>query len=148
MGVYSGEVLVPEKIVNAEAAAVLEGAMKESKLVQKSLASGSGLSVVTVQKLLSGNQSIKVHQFLALASATKLTPAQIMQRVDEAVARAVAASEATDSTESTPEEQAAEFSDEQVRQLELRQTDVAIAAQGTNAETNPKQDRDPANTSA
>ncbi|QOC26084.1 helix-turn-helix domain-containing protein [Microbacterium hominis] len=84
-----GSVLIPDSVINRATSAVLKGVMLESELQQKSWAEKSGISPVTLQKLLSGNQSVKVPQLLALAHASKFTPEEIMERIDRAIARAV-----------------------------------------------------------
>ncbi len=84
-----GSVHIPDDVINEATAAALRGVMADSKLQQKSWAAKAGLSPVTIQKLLSGKQAIKVPQLLALARASALTPEQVMTRIDEAVARAV-----------------------------------------------------------
>lgn len=84
-----GSMLIPDSVINRATSAVLKGVMLESELQQKSWAEKSGISPVTLQKLLSGNQSVKVPQLLALAHASKFTPEEIMERIDRAIARAV-----------------------------------------------------------
>ena len=78
-------VRIPAEIINRAAADVLDGAKTESGLGQKGLAARAGMSQVTVQKLLSGNQSIKIPQFLNLAMATDLSPAEIINRIEAKV---------------------------------------------------------------
>lgn len=63
--------------------------MEESGLQQKSWAQKSGMSLTVVQRILSGTQSIKLPQLLALAHASKFTPEEIMERIDRAIAKAV-----------------------------------------------------------
>lgn len=82
---------IPEELINAVTADVLDAAARESGLNQKMLAKKADMSAVTVQKLLSGNQSMKTHQFLALADATDLSATEIMGRIERAVARRVGA---------------------------------------------------------
>ena len=81
---------IPDEVINRATAAALKGVMTESNLTQKTWAAAAGMSEVTVQKLLSGNQAVKVPQFLALANALEnFTPEEVMERVDRAVKRAV-----------------------------------------------------------
>lgn len=84
-----GVVLIPDALINRATSAVLKGVMLESELQQKTWADKAGISVVTLQKLLSGNQSVKVPQLLALAHASKFTPEEVMERINRAVQRAV-----------------------------------------------------------
>ena len=84
-----GVVLIPDALINRATSAVLKGVMLESELQQKTWADKAGISVVTLQKLLSGNQSVKVPQLLALAHASKFTPEEVMERINRAVARAM-----------------------------------------------------------
>ena len=81
---------ISEEAINQITANVLEAAARESGLNQRSLAERSGMSLVTVQKLLSGRQSVKMHQFYALVAATDLSPTDVMDRVDAAIARHLA----------------------------------------------------------
>ncbi|WP_413354077.1 helix-turn-helix domain-containing protein [Microbacterium sp. 1P06AB] len=80
---------IPDELINQATAKVLRGVMQESGLTQKTWADKSGLSITVVQKLLSGNQSVKVPQLLALATASAFSPEEVMERIDRGVARAV-----------------------------------------------------------
>lgn len=86
---------IPDSVINPIVANVLFGAARESGLSQTKLAKAADMSLVTVQKLLSGKQGIKVAQFIALANATNLTPADLMHRISAALNKQL--SEATDS---------------------------------------------------
>lgn len=87
--VYSGRVKIPDELINQATAKALRGVMQESGLTQKTWADKSGLSLTVVQKLLSGNQSVKVPQLLALATASSFSPEEVMERINRGVARAV-----------------------------------------------------------
>lgn len=82
-------VKIPDTLINQATSRALRGVMEESGLQQKTWAQKSGLSLTVVQKLLSGNQSVKVPQLLALAHASEFTPEEVMERVNRAVQRAV-----------------------------------------------------------
>lgn len=81
--------LIPDSLINQATSRALRGVMEESDLQQKTWAQKSGISLTVVQKLLSGNQSVKVPQLLALAHASKFTPEEVMERINRAVARAM-----------------------------------------------------------
>lgn len=78
-------VKIPDSVINPIVANVLFGAARESGLSQTKLAKAADMSLVTVQKLLSGKQGIKVAQFIALANATNLTPTDLMHRISAAI---------------------------------------------------------------
>jgi len=80
---------IPDELINQATAKVLRGVMQESGLTQKTWGDKAGLSITVVQKLLSGNQAIKVPQLLALATSSAFTPEEVMERIDRGVARAV-----------------------------------------------------------
>ncbi|WP_147436707.1 helix-turn-helix domain-containing protein [Microbacterium telephonicum] len=80
---------IPDSLINPVVSRVLRGVMEESGLQQKTWAQKSGMSLTVVQKLLSGNQAVKLPQLLALAHASIFTPEEVMERIDRAVARAV-----------------------------------------------------------
>lgn len=69
------------------AANAINAAARESGMNQTELAAAAGMSLVTVQKLLSGKQGIKVAQFTRLVNATELTPADVMDRISAALRR-------------------------------------------------------------
>lgn len=80
---------IPDEIINQATATALREVMVGSHLKQESWAAAAGMSYVTVQKLLSGKQSVKVPQLIALAHASKFTPEEVMERINRAVARAM-----------------------------------------------------------
>jgi transcriptional regulator with XRE-family HTH domain len=106
---------IRDSVINEATSAVLRGVMEESGLQQKSWASASGLSLTVVQKLLSGNQSVKVPQLLALAHSSKLSADEIMERIDKAVARAV--SEMPVSLDAHRAKKPADMSNEEIDEL-------------------------------
>lgn len=106
---------IPDELINQTTANVLKGVMQESGLQQKSWAQKSGISPVTLQKLLSGNQAIKVPQLLALARASVLSPEEVMDRIDEAVKRAV--SDAPISLDAHRAKKPADMSDDEIERL-------------------------------
>lgn len=73
--------------INRIAANALLGAARESGMNQTQVANAAGMSPVTAQKVFSGSQGIKVHQFIRLANATDLTPADVMFRISAAIKR-------------------------------------------------------------
>lgn len=80
---------IPDEVINRATAAVLKGVMTESGLNQKTWAKAAGMSDVTVQKLLSGLQAVKVPQLITLANASMFTPEEVVERIDRAIKRAV-----------------------------------------------------------
>ena len=80
---------IPDEIINQATATALREVMVGSHFKQESWAAAAGMSYVTVQKLLSGKQSVKVPQLLALARASNFTPEEVMERINRAVQRAV-----------------------------------------------------------
>ena len=84
-----GSVPIPDSLINPVASRVMRGVMQESGLNQKSWSQKSGMSITVVQRILSGTQSIKIPQFLALVHASKFTPEEVMERISRAVAKAV-----------------------------------------------------------
>lgn len=77
----------PNEVINPIVANALLAAARESGMNQTQLATAAGMSRFTVQKLLSGEQGIKVAQFITLANATDLTPADVMDRISAALRR-------------------------------------------------------------
>lgn len=84
-----GCVLIPDSLINNATSRVLRGVMEESGLQQKTWAAKSGMSLTVVQKLLSGNQSVKIPQLLALVHATGFSPEEVMERINRAVQKAL-----------------------------------------------------------
>ncbi|WP_336629293.1 MULTISPECIES: helix-turn-helix domain-containing protein [unclassified Microbacterium] len=78
---------IPNETINPIVANALLAAARESGMNQTQLAEAAGMSRFTVQKLLSGDQGIKVAQFITLANATDLTPADVMDRISAALRR-------------------------------------------------------------
>ncbi len=78
---------IPAGVINPIVANAILAAARESGMNQTQLAEAAGISRFTVQKLLSGDQGIKVAQFIALTSATDLTPADVMDRISAALRR-------------------------------------------------------------
>ncbi|WP_323986261.1 helix-turn-helix domain-containing protein [Microbacterium plantarum] len=107
---------IPDELINQTTANVLKGVMQESGLQQKSWAQKSGISPVTLQKLLSGKQAIKVPQLLALARASVLSPEAVMDRIDEAVQRAV--SDAPISLDAHRAKKPAQMTDDEIDALQ------------------------------
>ena len=73
---------ISDDAINHATADVLEGARSEARLTQAQFAELAGMSSVTVQKLLTGNQSMKVSQFLKLARATGTSSGKLMQKIE------------------------------------------------------------------
>lgn len=78
---------ISDSTINRIAANAILAAARESGMNQTELANAADMSRITVQKLLSGNQGIKVAQFIALTSVTELTPADVMHRISAAIDR-------------------------------------------------------------
>ncbi|WP_405373350.1 MULTISPECIES: helix-turn-helix domain-containing protein [unclassified Microbacterium] len=78
---------IPDELINKATSDVLRGVMKESGMSQQDWSDRTGVSPTVVQKLLSGKQAVKVPQLLALVSATRLTPEEVMERISRAVDR-------------------------------------------------------------
>lgn len=77
--------------INEVIARTLDALRTESEIPsQNVLAERSGISLYTIQKLLSGKQAIKVPQFLQLVQPMHFTPEEAMQRIDAAIARETA----------------------------------------------------------
>lgn len=78
---------ISDSDIHRIAANAINAAARESGMNQTQLAAAAGMSSVTVQKLLSGNQGIKVAQFIRLVDVTELTPADVMDRISAALRR-------------------------------------------------------------
>lgn len=79
--------LTPER-TNEVIARAIDALRAESDFKsQGALAEAAGMSTVTVQKLLSGKQAIKLPQFLQLVGPMDFTAKDAMGRIEEAIER-------------------------------------------------------------
>lgn len=74
-----------EEQINTIASATLYGLMRAEGLSQAELATRSGIPRVTVQKLLAGKQSIKLHQFLHITHGLGVSSKDAMAQIEMAV---------------------------------------------------------------
>lgn len=87
INVTMGVMEIQPEYVNRATSRVLDSARSLAGLTQQQLADRSGLSIVTVQKILSGEQATKIPQFMALAKGADADPGALLDQIETVAKR-------------------------------------------------------------